>query len=234
VGAAERDVVTSVSVGPSTKEQLVLTAERLFAEHGIDGVSLRQIAIEAGNANNSAVQYHFGSKDNLIQAIFEHRVPHLARRRRLLSEQRPPHDLRSYVECYLLPMVEEAEDEDSYYVTFLSRLQNAGTGVHPFDRLPDALKAPTNEFYRAMAALLPDVPETLLSNRVDRALAVCMHASSDRALARRHGSPVLPFALHVSDLFDGLIGYLAAPVSPATCAALTEMESPLRPRFAVP
>jgi len=234
VGAAGRDVVTSVAVGPSTKEQLVLTAERLFAEHGIDGVSLRQIAIEAGNANNSAVQYHFGSKDNLIQAIFEHRVPHLARRRRLLAEQRPLHDLRSYVECYLLPMVEEAEDADSYYVTFLSRLQNAGAGIHPFDRLPDSVKAPTFEFYQAMATLLPEVPQTLLSTRVDRALAVCMHDSSDRALARRHGSPVLPFALHVSDLFDGLIGYLAAPVSPATCAALTEMESPLRPRFAVP
>jgi AcrR family transcriptional regulator len=234
VGADGRDVVTSIAVGPSTKEQLVLTAERLFAEQGIDGVSLRQIAIESGNANNSAVQYHFGSKDNLIQAIFEYRVPQLARRRRLLAEQRPPHDMRSTVECYLLPTVEEAEHEDSYYVTFLSRLQSAGAGVHPFDRLPDALKAATFEFYRAMATMLPEVPETLLSTRVDRALAVCMHACSDRALARRHGSPVLPFALHVSDLFDGVIGYLAAPVSPATLAAITEMGTPLQPRFTVP
>src|ERR1700757_4705681 len=62
---------------PSTKEQLVTTAERLFAVHGIDSVSLRQICAEAGNANNSAVQYHFGSKDRLLQAIFEYRIPHL-------------------------------------------------------------------------------------------------------------------------------------------------------------
>ena len=229
-----RDEVTSVAVAPSTKEQLVRTAERLFALHGIDGVSLRQIAVEAGNANNSAVQYHFGTKENLIQAIFEYRVPQLARRRRWLAEQRPPDDLRSCVECYLLPMVEEAEQDDSYYLTFLAQLQTVGTGDHPFDRLSDSLKAPTYEFYRMMRTLLPHVPETLLSNRLDRALAVCMHACSDRATAQRHGSPVLPFPLHVSDLFDGLVGFLEAPVSPSTLAALTEMETPLRPRFAVP
>ena len=50
--------------------RLVLAAERLFALHGIDGVSLRQIASEAGSANNSAVHYHFGSKEGLIGAIF--------------------------------------------------------------------------------------------------------------------------------------------------------------------
>src|SRR2546429_3278612 len=78
----------------STKEQLVLTAERLFALHGLDGVSLRQISTEAGNANNSAVQYHFGSKERLIQAIFEYRIPALARRRRLLAMERPADNLR--------------------------------------------------------------------------------------------------------------------------------------------
>jgi AcrR family transcriptional regulator len=53
------------------KEQIVLAAERLFAERGLDGVSLREIGAAVGNANNSAVQYHFGSKDQLVRAIFE-------------------------------------------------------------------------------------------------------------------------------------------------------------------
>ena len=70
---------------PSAKEQIVLVAERLFAERGIDGVSLRQIGAAAGNGNNSAVQYHFGSKDNLIQAIFEYRLDNLHERRRVLA-----------------------------------------------------------------------------------------------------------------------------------------------------
>ena len=232
--ASERDAVTSVAVGPSTKEQLVVTAERLFAEHGLDGISLRQIAVESGNANNSAVQYHFGSKDNLIQAIFEYRVPQLARRRRLLAEQRPSDDLRSCVESYLLPMVEEAEHEDSHYMTFLAKLNSAGLSLRPFDRLPDAMKEPTYEFYRAMAAMLPHVPASLLTPRVDLALSVCMHACADREQSRRHGSRVLPYALHVSGLFDGIVGLLAAPVSNETLAALTEVEPELRPRLALP
>ena len=224
---------TSVVI-TSTKEQLVRAAERLFAEHGVDGVSLRQIGIEAGNANKSAVQYHFGSKENLIQAIFEFRVPHLTRRRQMLAAQRPPDDLRSCVECYLLPVVEEAEHDDSYYMTFLSQLDPAGVGEHPFERMPDELKGPTHDFYRQVSALLPDVPEVLRSSRIDEALAICTHISSDRARSRRHGSPVLPYALYVANLFDGIIGFLEAPVSATTLAALTDAAPPLRPRFAVP
>ncbi len=53
-------------VAPSTKEQIVRPAERLFAEHGLDGVSLRKIAAAAGNANNSVDQYHVGSKGMLF------------------------------------------------------------------------------------------------------------------------------------------------------------------------
>ena len=90
--------MASDALAPSSKEQIVLTAERLFAEHGIDGISLRQIGQAAGNANNSAVQYHFGTKDNLIQAIFEYRLPYLTRRRELLVAERRPASLRSWLE----------------------------------------------------------------------------------------------------------------------------------------
>src|SRR5690554_3230602 len=61
---------------PSARK-IIIAAQRLFAERGIDGISLREIASSAGHANNSAVQYHFQSKEGLIQAIFELRVPFL-------------------------------------------------------------------------------------------------------------------------------------------------------------
>ena len=60
---------------------------------------LRQIRVAAGNGNNSAVQYHFGSKDKLVQAIFEYRLPRLHERRILLVAELRPNDLRSWVEC---------------------------------------------------------------------------------------------------------------------------------------
>ena len=96
-------------VAPSTKEQIVCTAERLFALHGIEGVSLRQIGAVAGSGNNSAVQYHFGSKDQLIQAIFEYRLPGLHERRVLLIAERRPDDLRSLVDCQLRAVMEQSE-----------------------------------------------------------------------------------------------------------------------------
>ncbi len=73
----------------------------------------RQISLEAGTGNHSAVQYHLGSKDQLIRAIFEYRLPHLNERRRILVAQREPADLASLVECYALPIPEQCEQEGS-------------------------------------------------------------------------------------------------------------------------
>jgi AcrR family transcriptional regulator len=61
-------MMTSTTIPVSTKEQILLAAERLFAERGYD-VSLREIGVSAGSSNNSAVQYHFGSKEQLAVAM---------------------------------------------------------------------------------------------------------------------------------------------------------------------
>ena len=127
--------LTSVGPSRSTKELLVVTAERLFAERGIDGVSIRQITQEAGVANNSAVTYHFESKAGLVRAIFEYRVPYLAERRRLLWAQVPAGDLRAGVEAYFLPVAELAEFEDSHYMSFLEQL-SLHLSAAPFDGPP--------------------------------------------------------------------------------------------------
>jgi AcrR family transcriptional regulator len=221
------------AVSPSTKEQLVLTAERLFATHGLDGVSLRQISAEAGYANNSAVQYHFGTKEQLVQAIFEYRIPGLMRRRRLLAAERGT-DLRACVETYLLPIFEEAEDPDSYYLTFLMQLQRFGTGGHPFDRMPREFQEPTREFVREAGSFLVELPEPLRPIRVVQAMAICTHAAADRQLALRHGAPVMPYALHVAEQFDGILGFLQAPPSQATLDALGSAQVPTRWRASLP
>jgi AcrR family transcriptional regulator len=210
-----------VLVAPSTKEQIVRAAERLFGERGLDGVSLRQIGAAAGNGNNSAVQYHFGSKDHLVQAIFEYRLPHLHERRRLRIAERCPDDLRSWVECYVLPILEQAEQEGSHYLTFVAMLQHHGRR-EVFERLPDEYKASTRGFREQVASLLPHIAEPLRTYRIARAMAFGVHAAADRERARADGQVVLPFAVHVSDLLDGLVGFLEAPPSPAALAALDD------------
>lgn len=65
--APEKDAIDRGVYG--TRERILLTAIRLFAAHGFHGVSLRAINDQAGAKNGSAVQYHFGNKFGLIQAV---------------------------------------------------------------------------------------------------------------------------------------------------------------------
>ncbi len=62
---------TQPNRGPlrDTKEQLILAAEHLFARQGIEGTHIRDINRLSGQRNPSAVHYHFGSKEGLLEAI---------------------------------------------------------------------------------------------------------------------------------------------------------------------
>ena len=68
-----------------TKERLLDAAETLFGDRGVAAVSVRDITAAAG-ANIAAVNYHFGSKDGLLQAVINRRMEPLnAERLRLLD-----------------------------------------------------------------------------------------------------------------------------------------------------
>ena len=55
--------------GLTTRQLILQTAEQLFAQQGIDAVSLNEINKAAGQKNTSSLHYHFGNKDGLISAI---------------------------------------------------------------------------------------------------------------------------------------------------------------------
>ena len=201
--------------------RLVLAAERLFALHGIDGVSLRQVAAEAGSANNSAVHYHFGSKDALVAAIFEHRLPQIIRERRLLVTRDAPHDVRSRLEAHYLPVLTLAEATDSYYVSFVEQLQRAerASGRQLIPLPEDGQRS--NEAFRAdLDELLGHLEQPLRRMRILDAQALCLHAAADRERTVARAGDIPPFELFVSSLFDGITGFLAAPASDATMRRL--------------
>jgi AcrR family transcriptional regulator len=202
---------------PSIQEQIILAGERLFAANGLDGVSLREIGAAAGSGNNSAVQYHFGSKEQLVVAIFEYRLPYLEERRQLLIAQRQPNDLRSWVECYVLPILEQGEIAGSRYLSFVSMLQQHQRR-DLFEAIPEAYRERTRAFCQHVGVLLPHLPDPLRSHRIHQAIDFSVHAASSRERAQAKGQDVLSFAVHVTDLLDGLVGFLEAPGSPAAIA----------------
>lgn len=78
-GAARGD--SDIRSRQDPRAVLLDAAERLFAQHGIEGVSLREIATEAGQRNNSAVHYHFGDKQGLVDTLLEDRLSKVDRLR---------------------------------------------------------------------------------------------------------------------------------------------------------
>jgi AcrR family transcriptional regulator len=210
------DPMVNATTGPppATALQLLLTAERLFAEHGLAGVSLRQISIEAGSSNNSAIQYHFGSKDDLLRAIFAYRLSDLMQRRALLRARAHPDDLRAQLEAHILPLIEMAESPDSSYVSFIEQLQRAAA-VDVFVQQSDAMKS-QDEFVSGMQRLLRHITEPARSMRIQQAQDLAVHLAAERERAIRRDDAVVPFALFVSGVVDGLAGFLEAPASAET------------------
>ena len=61
-----------------TRERFIRAAQKLFAERSLDGVSLNEITVAAGQKNRNALQYHFGNRKGLIQAILDHHADEVA------------------------------------------------------------------------------------------------------------------------------------------------------------
>ena len=119
----------------ATQERLISTAEALFAARGLDGVSLNEITKAAGQRNASALNYHFGGKDGLLDAILDKHQPALdAERRRMFEKLESTDDvtLRSLVEVLVLPLVAKLDDPDGgpEYIRVMAQL--IGSPTHSF------------------------------------------------------------------------------------------------------
>jgi AcrR family transcriptional regulator len=114
--------------GRETRERILDEAERLFAIHGLDAVSVREIT-DSADVNTAAIHYHFGSKHDLIAAILARRAgPFSDRRLELLGEleRAGDPDLRAVVRALVLPNYELATDGKggANYIAFLAALGN--------------------------------------------------------------------------------------------------------------
>src|SRR5260221_3140465 len=98
---------TASSAFPSdTKTRILDAAERLFGLKGFDATSLRDITTEA-QVNLAAVNYHFQSKDSLIDSVIERRVlPVNQRRLEMLEAAGPSPSVERILEAFMLPTLE--------------------------------------------------------------------------------------------------------------------------------
>ena len=148
-----------------TKTIILETAEALFARQGFAATSLRNITAKAG-ANLASVNYHFGSKEALIEAVFERRIVPMNQERvvRLNQLQRRYSvgiiPLELLIEAYVGPALELARDTEKGGALFIKLLGRSYT--EPNATLQNAIRKlydpVIDQFREAFSDALPELP----------------------------------------------------------------------------
>jgi AcrR family transcriptional regulator len=174
----------------STKERILSAAETLFARHGFAGASLRQVTA-AANVNLAAVNYHFGSKDNLIEEVFRRRLDELNARRldalaMALASGMPK--LEDILGAFIRPALALSLDDSGGHA-FMRVLARA-YAEHD-DRLrkflSDNYGHVLREFAVAFARLLPHLDKEELYWRLDFITGALTHSMADFGPMKRRG-----------------------------------------------
>ncbi|MFE1320098.1 TetR/AcrR family transcriptional regulator [Kitasatospora phosalacinea] len=198
----------------STRELLIRSAERLFAAHGVHGAQLREVVRRAGQANPSAVQYHFGSREGLLDAVMAERQQ---RTERALTERLPRPEGRPLDELLRALIDAEATElrtERGRDCLRISTQVSHRSGIR--ERRPHAGLAGTL-YWRLIleleAPLLPLAPEPVRLERIDLALTLIGAALAERARQLAEGEHTLSDdRAYLADLVSVCTGLLTAPV----------------------
>ncbi len=224
--------------GPKgAKLALMRKAEELFAASGVEAVSPREIVIATGLKNMSAVGYHFGGKEGLIQAILRYRMPPVNARRLELLERKAAiiegpdaqAAARTLIEAMVLPLAEiMAAPGGRHYLRMLSRLATAR-------RLSIAqiAEAEYGTGWRTAQAglnrMLAHLPRPLRDLRFRLLLVLIVQTLGDWCEGDHRDDLVAPAPLMVGGLIDAGTALLLGEAAPATlheAAAAASIDPP--------
>jgi AcrR family transcriptional regulator len=201
----------------ATREAILTAAERLYAEHGVLAVSNRQISEAAGQGNNTAVGYHFGTRAELVRAIARrHSAPVEELRRRRLAGLGAGAGLRDWVGCLVHPSTEHLAElgTPSWFARFTAQVMTEPS-LHPV-LAAETLASPS--LARTVGGLnrcLPELPAEVRAERnaITRQVLIHTMAERERALAEGTDTPGSTWREAAIGLTDALAGLWLAPVT---------------------
>ncbi|WP_333680811.1 TetR/AcrR family transcriptional regulator [Dyella sp.] len=171
----------------STKERILTAAEALFAQRGFEGASLRQLTAAAG-VNLAAVNYHFGSKDHLVEQVFKRRLDQLNARRLAALKQisgQPETTLEDVLAAFIRPALDLSHDGGGgLFMRVLARaFAEHDDDLRKFlsENYGHVMRQFTGEFAR----LLPDLSKEELYWRIDLVTGALTHAMSGFGIIQR-------------------------------------------------
>ena len=200
---------------------ILIAAERMFADYGLHGASLRQISEAAGQKNTSAIQYHFGSRDRLVEAVFAMRMSLINPRRQAALEKLraagQTGNVRALVEVMVWPMAEELRPraEGNHYVQFLSRASRERKLA--IELAPSDLLSAWTDTVNHLREAIRYLPEKIAEARVE--LASEQTISALAAYEAQDLGSTGQLDLFVETLIDMIAAGVTAPVSSQTLAA---------------
>ncbi len=200
-----------------TREAILAAAERLFAERGVFSVSNRQVSEAAGQGNNAAVGYHFGSKTDLVREIERrHRAPVEALREQMVSQVGDSADLRDWVSCLVRPLTDhlEALGNPTWYARFAAQVM--ADPAYQDIVVKDALSSPSLvEVINGINSCLPELPVKVRQARSVMARNLLMHTCADVERSLTAGaSTSISWAEAGVGLIDAIVGLWLAPATP--------------------
>jgi AcrR family transcriptional regulator len=203
-----------------TRVRLVTAAERLFAERGVDGPSLREITRVAGQRNTRALQYHFGDRDELLAAVLETHGVEIERCRSSLLDQydhEGASDPRRLGVALAVPLVEQLGDRNGgvHYLQIVGEL-----AARPV-RFEHALKLVTlsPSMQRWSTMVEPLLPSDAVGRPLHRRTAVVRFVLGEIASRARERSR-RDHRLFANHLVDLVMAMLTAPVSAETLVSV--------------
>ena len=201
----------------ATRELILGTAERLFAEQGVYAVSNRQVSEAAGQGNNAAVGYHFGTKADLVRAIAARHFGQIEEIRvRLLASVGDSDDVRDWVDCLVRPITEHLAGLGSptWYARFCAQV---ATDPALYEiMVEESLASPSlREAVAGLNLRLPELPAEVRTERGQMARTLILHtcAERERALAEGTDTPRATWGDAATGLADALLGLWLAPVT---------------------
>ncbi|MET8796120.1 TetR/AcrR family transcriptional regulator [Nocardia sp. NPDC004568] len=204
----------SPEAGLPTDQRLILAAERLFAERGIDAVSLRSVMAEAG-ANVASVHYHFGSKDALVDALISRRSEQLhTRRAELLDavEAAGTPDARSLADAFVRPVGELAAAGGTPWIRLVAGIMS---GNHPaLTKLTEGFAPQALRFNALLEQTAPGVASRTIRFRLTQAMNLTFQTLGDpdglRGMLALSGTRLSPDEL-LTELIDTVTAILTGP-----------------------
>jgi AcrR family transcriptional regulator len=169
----------------STKDRILGAAEELFAQHGFAGTSLRQVTSRA-DVNIAAVNYHFGSKENLVNEVFRRRMDEMSARRLAALKAAVaghPGELEPILAAFVEPALAMAQDRHGggAFIRVIARAYaEKNDSLRKF--LSDQYGHVLRDFARAIAACMPELSKEELYWRLDFLSGALTYAMADFGL----------------------------------------------------